>query len=1108
MSERQVLVRIRAEIGDFRKQMQEATKVTEQLGQTVQDTGKKTTKPLDDTAKSASEVREELLKAGAAAQDSAKGFGLSYDSSGQLRDEFGRLVTNAKAAALGLDATSEATREFASEQQHAADQAGKTNTALGQMVQSATKHEAAWSTSGTALLGFGAAAGVGVGLAIKSYMEFDKAMSEVQAATHASAGDMEQLRAAAIKAGADTSYSAREAADAITELSKAGVSTRDILSGGLDGALTLAAAGSLGVADAAELAATAMVQFKLGGDKVTHLADLLSAGAGKAQGSVEDLGMALKQGGLVAASTGLSIEETTGGLAAFASAGLIGSDAGTSFKTMLMSLTPNSVAAASEMAKLGIHAYDAQGKFVGLSKFAGILQDSMKGLSDEQRNASMKIIFGSDAVRAANVLYEQGAQGIADWTAKVNDSGYAAATAAIKQDNLAGDIEKVGGSLDSVFLKSGSGANDVLRSLAQTANAFLDSVGQIPGPLLQTGLGLTATAGGAALLGGAFLSTFPQIIETRKAFKQLADDSPKLADGLGKVGKAAALAGGALVTLQVAGAVSKAWEGDKKTVQDYAQAFLTLKTSTADLDSVVKNTGGLGTQINGVGDALVRVNEFNWYDNLNNWAGDMVGGISRTQQFRDSVRNLDNTLVALVQNGGAEKAGESFKILSDEANKSAEAQGKAGLSVDQMLKLMPQYTEELKRQGTALGLKLNDEELHDLALGKIPPRMQAIKETTEGAAAAEAYQAQVTEEQSKKLEELGISADGVIVNLSNFTTALINAGLLTLSSRDATAKFDEALDGLDGKIKNIMATEQAHGGVLNESKTDLDLYSEAGRAANGVLADMTQKGLGAAEAMAKNGDSQPAVQEQLGKTYEAMKRTAEGFGLGTQESEALIRSILHIPPGVKVESWMSSEAKRMAEQTKGALDQVDGRVITVTTKEVTERHVIEYQKRVEAANGNEPDGGGLYGSDRRRDGGLIKFNQGGSVSKFAAAGYVRGPGTGTSDEINARLSNGEYVIRASKVAQYGIGTFDAYNNGYAPLSKSAAGGYGQTQTFNGFSGTAAAAPAVSLDGLAVVGVMELNADATMATFRGVAKQEAASAITSADAQSKFRRAGR
>ena len=97
----------------------------------------------------------------------------------------------------------------------------------------------------------------------------------------------------------------------------AGVSTADILGGGLDGALSLAAAGALDVGEAAELAATALTQFGLSGEDLPHIADLLAAGAGKAQGSVQDMGAALKQAGLVANQTGLTIEETTGALTAF-----------------------------------------------------------------------------------------------------------------------------------------------------------------------------------------------------------------------------------------------------------------------------------------------------------------------------------------------------------------------------------------------------------------------------------------------------------------------------------------------------------------------------------------------------------------------------------------------------------------------------------------------------------------------------------------------------------------------------------------------------------------------------------------------------------------------
>ena len=170
---------------------------------------------------------------------------------------------------------------------------------------------------------------------------------------------MDLLREASIEAGKRTVFSATEAAGAVEELAKAGIATADILAGGLNGALDLAAAGGLDVAEAAGIAAIALKQFNLAGDQMPHVADLMAAGAGKAMGSVSDLGMALRQAGQVANMTGLTIEETTAGLSAFASAGLLGSDAGTSFKAMLQRLTPQSAEAQGKMDELGISAYDA-----------------------------------------------------------------------------------------------------------------------------------------------------------------------------------------------------------------------------------------------------------------------------------------------------------------------------------------------------------------------------------------------------------------------------------------------------------------------------------------------------------------------------------------------------------------------------------------------------------------------------------------------------------------------------------------------------------------------------------------------------------------------------
>jgi hypothetical protein len=56
----------------------------------------------------------------------------------------------------------------------------------------------------------------------------------------------------------------------------------------------------------------------------------------------------------------------------------------------------------------------------------------------------------------------------------------------------------------------------------------------------------------------------------------------------------------------------------------------------------------------------------------------------------------------------------------------------------------------------------------------------------------------------------------------------------------------------------------------------------------------------------------------------------------------------------------------------------------------------------------------------------------GNIKKFAAGGYVTGPGTGTSDSIPARLSAGEYVVRAHAVRRVGVAFLDAINGGVAP----------------------------------------------------------------------------
>jgi TP901 family phage tail tape measure protein len=414
---------------------------------------------------------------------------------------------------------------------------------------------AAFEGLGRAALAAGAVVAAGVILAIAKFAEFDQAISNVKAVTQETAENMQLLRDAALDAGAKTVFTATEAAHAIEELGKNGLSTKDILAGGLNGALALASSGQLSVARAAEIASISMKQFGLEGNKIPHIADLLAAGAGKAAGDVEDLAQALAQSGLVANQTGLSIEETTGILAAFADAGLIGSDAGTSLKTALQRLTPISKESDAEMKRLGISAYDAQGAFIGAAAFAGNLQDSLKDLSAEQRNAALAQIFGSDAVRAAAVLYEQGAAGIQKYIDQTNDSGYAARQAAERLNNLRGDLEQLGGSIDTVLIKQGSAANDILRAFVQSGQFLVDSFGALPEPILNAGLAVGAIAAAVLLAGGIALLAIPKFAALKAQLTLLEISGGAVAGAIGKVGGALGIATvliGAFVSEQAA----------------------------------------------------------------------------------------------------------------------------------------------------------------------------------------------------------------------------------------------------------------------------------------------------------------------------------------------------------------------------------------------------------------------------------------------------------------------------------------------------------------------------------------------------------------------------
>ena len=281
------------------------------------------------------------------------------------------------------------TSNYTAKMRAASKSASEFGDALERPMTAGEKFEAGFMKVGTAVGAVAAAVGVA---AVKNFADFDAAMSEVNANVGATGDELAQLKHAAIDAGSSTVYSATESAEAINELGKAGMSVTDILSGGLTGALNLAASDGMEVAQAAEYMSSALSMFHLEGSRATDVADALAAGAGKALGGVADFGEALNNCGAQAYSFGMSMEETVGTLALFAENGLVGAEAGTQLNSMLMKLASPTKDAQAMMDELGIAAYDAGGNFVGMADFAGQLQRAEADLTQEQRNqANAKI---------------------------------------------------------------------------------------------------------------------------------------------------------------------------------------------------------------------------------------------------------------------------------------------------------------------------------------------------------------------------------------------------------------------------------------------------------------------------------------------------------------------------------------------------------------------------------------------------------------------------------------------------------------------------------------------------------------------------------------------
>lgn len=327
-----------------------------------------------------------------------------------------------------------------------------------------------------AITGTAAALGGVAAAAIKVGSDFESQMSRVKAISGATGEEFEQLKAQAMQLGADTSFSASQAAEGMENLAAAGFTTSEIMNA-MPGLLNLAAASGEDLASSSDIAASTLRGFGLAASDAAHVADVLAANANRTNSSVADTGEAMKYIAPLARAAGLSLEETAAAIGIMANAGVNGSQAGTSLRGALSRLSKPTKDMSEAMDELGISFYDSNGKMKSLTEQVGMLRQATEGMTDEQKNNYLVTLYGQEALSGMLALINEGEGSLGELTnAYKNCDGAAQKAAETMQDNLSGALEQLGGSAQTLGLAFYNSVADNLKNAAKTATESINNI--------------------------------------------------------------------------------------------------------------------------------------------------------------------------------------------------------------------------------------------------------------------------------------------------------------------------------------------------------------------------------------------------------------------------------------------------------------------------------------------------------------------------------------------------------------------------------------------------------------------------------------------------------
>ena len=331
---------------------------------------------------------------------------------------------------------------------------------------------------------------------------FEKQMSRVQAIAGATKEELKQLTNQAIDLGAQTSFSATEAAEGMENLASAGFTTNEIMKA-MPGLLNLAASSGADLATASEIAASSIRGFGLDASQSAHVADVFAEASARTNAQVEDMGYAMKYIAPIANTMGLKIEEVSAAIGIMSDAGIKGEQAGTTLRGALTRLTKPTDKMTKVMENLGISFYDNEGKMKSLTEIVSMLEKETKGLTDEQKQNALTTLFGTESLSGMVALINRGSEDLSDMTKSFqNCDGAAQNMANTMLNNTSGSIEEMSGALESLAIKVQQMLAPYITEAANKIQELINKFMELPESTQKTILAIT---GIAAIIGPVLL---------------------------------------------------------------------------------------------------------------------------------------------------------------------------------------------------------------------------------------------------------------------------------------------------------------------------------------------------------------------------------------------------------------------------------------------------------------------------------------------------------------------------------------------------------------------------------------------------------------------------